>query len=83
MGAVSYTHLLTYEAEPFAKLKVNGEDMELVENDIYAIKLTLDIRAKGGRYPIKLGVVLVGLDKKYIETVATRILLKDVYKRQE
>jgi len=32
---------LTYEAEPFAKLKVNGEDMELVENDIYAIKLTL------------------------------------------
>ena len=32
---------LTYEAEPFAKLKVNGEDMELVENDIYAIKLAL------------------------------------------
>lgn len=32
---------MTYEAEPFAKLKVNGEDMELVENDIYAIKLAL------------------------------------------
>lgn len=41
------------------------------------LKLTLDIRAKGGRYPIKLGVVLGGLDKKYIETVATRILLKE------
>ena len=26
---------------------------------------------------IKLGVVLGGLDKKYIETVATRILLKE------
>ena len=41
------------------------------------LKLTLDIRAKGGRYPIKLGVVLGGFDKKYIETVATRILLKE------
>ena len=43
------------------------------------LKLTLDIRAKGGRYPIKLGVVLGGLDKTsiLIETVATRILLKE------
>ena len=39
--------------------------------------MTFDIRAKGGRYPIKLGVVLGVLDKKYIETVATRILLKE------
>lgn len=38
--------------------------------------LTLDVRAKGGRYPIKLGLVLGGLDKKFIDEVATRIVLK-------
>ena len=29
-----------YEASPFAKLLLNGKEMELVENDIYALKLS-------------------------------------------
>ena len=53
------------------------EDLLPAQGYKEGLKLTLDIRAKGGRYPIKLGVVLGGLDKKYIETVATRILLKE------
>lgn len=32
---------LNYEASPFAKLLLNGKEMELVENDIYALKLSL------------------------------------------
>ena len=38
--------------------------------------MTLDVRAKGGRYPTKLGVVLGGLDKKYIKETTVRIVLK-------
>lgn len=38
--------------------------------------LTLDVRAKGGRYPTKVGVELIGLDKKYINEIASRIVLK-------
>ena len=38
--AISF-NTLTYKADPFAKLKVNGKEMELVENDIYALKMTL------------------------------------------
>ena len=30
-----------YEASPFAKLLLNGKEMELVENDVYAVKLSL------------------------------------------
>lgn len=42
------------------------------------LKMTLDIRAKGGVYPTRIGVVLGGLDKKYIDEDAavTRIVLK-------
>lgn len=45
------------------------------------LKLTLDIRAKGGRYPTAIGVVLGGLDKKYINeaTIVTRIVFDDAY----
>lgn len=56
------------------------QSSELLEKDAYkeGLKLTLDIRAKGGRYPTKVGVVLGGLDKKYIDekAVVTRIVLK-------
>ena len=38
--------------------------------------LTLDLRAKGGYYPTKLGVELIGLDKKYINEITSRILWK-------
>lgn len=38
--------------------------------------LTLDVRAKGGRFPTKLGVELIGLDKTYINEIASRIVLK-------
>ena len=38
--------------------------------------MTLDVRAKGGRYTTKLGVVLGGLDKKYIKETTVRIVLK-------
>ncbi len=40
----SYTiqfNTFSYAATPFAKLLLNGKEMELVENDIYALKLTL------------------------------------------
>lgn len=40
------------------------------------LKLTLDVRAKGGLYPAKLGVVLEGLDSQYIDGTVTRIVLK-------
>lgn len=40
------------------------------------LKLTLDVRAKGGRFPTKLGVVLEGLDSQYIDGTVTRIVLK-------
>lgn len=30
-----------YEASPFAKLLLNGKEMELIENDVYALKLSL------------------------------------------
>lgn len=32
---------LSYEAAPFVKLMLNGKEMELVENDVYALKMTL------------------------------------------
>lgn len=38
--------------------------------------LTLDVRAKGGNFPTKLGVELIGLDNKYINEIASRIVLK-------
>lgn len=38
--------------------------------------LTLDVRAKGGRFPTKVGVELLGLDPKFINEVSTRILWK-------
>lgn len=38
--------------------------------------LTLDVRAKGGRFPTKVGVELIGLDNKYISEIASRIVLK-------
>jgi hypothetical protein len=53
----------------------------LLVNQAYKenLKLTLDIRAKGGRYPTAIGVVLGGLDKKYINeaTAVTRIVLHE------
>jgi LruC domain-containing protein len=53
---------------------------ELLANHGYkeGLKMTLDIRAKGGVYPTRIGVVLGGLDKKYIDedAVVTRIVLK-------
>ena len=56
------------------------QNEELLVNQAYKenLKLTLDIRAKGGRYPTAIGVVLGGLDKKYINetTAVTRIVLK-------
>ena len=38
--------------------------------------ITLDIRAIGGRYPNKVGVVLGQLDTKYTKDITARILLK-------
>ena len=32
---------LNYEVSPFSKLKVNGQELELIENDIYSIQLTI------------------------------------------
>ncbi len=41
-GSYSITfNTFTYEASPFAKLLLNGKEMELVENDIYTLKLAL------------------------------------------
>lgn len=55
------------ECQDEAKLPAEGYKEGLL--------LTLDIRAKGGRYPTKLGVVLDGLSGKAFN-VATRIVLK-------
>lgn len=55
-----------------------NEDLLIDHGYKEGLKLTLDIRAKGGRYPTAIGVVLGGLDKKYIDEdiAVTRILLK-------
>lgn len=38
--------------------------------------LTLDIRAVGGKYPTALGVVLEGLDQKYVGKISASLVLK-------
>lgn len=54
------------------------QDEELLPAHGYkeGLLLTLDVRAKGGNFPTKLGVELIGLDKKYINEIASRIILK-------
>lgn len=53
-----------------------NEDLLPAQGYKEGLLLTLDVRAKGGRYPTKLGVVLGGLDKKYINEMTSRIVLK-------
>lgn len=38
--------------------------------------LTLDVRAVGGKYPTALGVVLEGLDQKYVGKISASLVLK-------
>lgn len=38
--------------------------------------LTLDVRAVGGIYPTQLGVVLQGLDSKYVDLITASLVLK-------
>ena len=52
------------------------EDLLPAQGYKEGLLMTLDVRAKGGRYPTKLGVVLGGLDKKYIKETTVRIVLK-------
>lgn len=54
------------------------QNEELLPSQGYkeGLKLTLDVRAKGGIYPTRLGGVLEDLDSKYIDKVVTRIVLK-------
>lgn len=53
-----------------------NEDLLPAQGYKEGLLLTLDVRAKGGRFPTKLGVVLGGLDKKYIGEMTSRIVLK-------
>lgn len=53
-----------------------NEDLLGAQGYKEGLLLTLDVRAKGGRFPIRLGVELLGLDTKFIENIETRILLK-------
>ena len=38
--------------------------------------LTLDVRAVGGTYPTRLGVILENLDNKYIDRITAKLVLK-------
>lgn len=38
--------------------------------------LTLDVRAVGGTFPTKLGVILENLDNKYVDRITAKLLLK-------
>lgn len=38
--------------------------------------MTLDVRAVGGRYPTVLGVVLKGLDSKFVDKISASLVLK-------
>lgn len=53
-----------------------NEDLLPAQGYKEGLLLTLDVRAKGGVYPTKLGVVLGGLDPKYISEIVSRIVLK-------
>lgn len=56
------------ECQDAAQMAKQGSKEELL--------LTLDVRALGGIYPTKLGVVLENLNKKYIDRVTAKLLLK-------
>ncbi len=53
-----------------------NEDLLPAQGYKEGLLLTLDVRAKGGRYPTKLGVVLGGLENQYIDEISSRIVLK-------
>lgn len=56
------------ECQSPEQMAIQGSKEELL--------LTLDVRAIGGIYPTKLGVILEGLDSKYVETISANIFLK-------
>lgn len=56
------------ECQSEEEMAIRGSKEELL--------LTLDVRAIGGRYPTKLGVVLENLDNQYIDRITAKLLLK-------
>lgn len=56
------------ECQSPEQMAIQGSKEELL--------LTLDVRAIGGIYPIKLGVILEGLDSKYVDVISANIFLK-------
>lgn len=56
------------ECQSAEQMALQGSKEELL--------LTLDVRAVGGIYPTALGVVLEGLDKKFVDRVTASLVLK-------
>ena len=56
------------ECQSPEQMAIQGSKEELL--------LTLDVRAVGGIYPTQLGVVLEGLDSKYVNSISASLCLK-------
>lgn len=53
-----------------------SEEQMAIQGSKEELLLTLDVRAVGGIYPAKLGVVLEGLDSKFVDMISASIILK-------
>ncbi|WP_291589118.1 LruC domain-containing protein [Bacteroides sp.] len=53
-----------------------SEEQMAIQGSKEELLLTLDVRAVGGTFPTRLGVILEGLDSKYVETISANIFLK-------
>ena len=56
------------ECQSAKQMELQGSKEELL--------LTLDVRAVGGIYPTALGVVLIGLESKYVDRMTASLVLK-------
>lgn len=52
------------------------EEQMAIQGSKEELLLTLDVRAVGGTFPTALGVVLEGLDKKYVDKISASLVLK-------
>lgn len=60
----------------FKVTECQDEEIMATQGSKEELLLTLDVRAVGGMYPTALGVVLEGLDSKYIDRITAGLLLK-------